>query len=208
METGKGGDMTPQKRAMDLVLVAVIGLFALIPFCVVVIIMTMQKGSVFYVSERMKTPTQGFQLWKFRTMQPTLNDTGVSGGEKSNRITGMGQFLRKTRFDEIPQLWNVLIGDMSIVGPRPPLRQYTDAFPDIYTKVLAARPGITGLATLVYHRRETEILAECKSPEETDAAYRRHCIPAKARLDRMYLRHRSLCLDLKILGRTIIKVLG
>ena len=119
----------------------------------------------------------------------------------------MGRFLRRARLDEIPQLWNVIRGDMSFVGPRPPLRLYVERFPEIYGKVLRSRPGITGLATLKFHAHEEWILKSCKTAEETDFAYSRRCVPQKARLDLIYQRHQSLCFDLSLLGGTVARVL-
>ena len=123
---------------------------------------------LFYISERMRGPDRPFRLWKLRTMRVVQEDSGVSGGDKEDRITPIGRFLRKTRGDEIPQLWNVLKGDMSFVGPRPPLRQYVESFPNLYREVLVCRPGITGLATLLYHRHEELLLARCATPKETE----------------------------------------
>ncbi|MGH1354980.1 MAG: sugar transferase [Thalassovita sp.] len=160
---------------------------------------------VLYLSERMKTPTQGFLLWKFRTMTVVAQDTGVSGGHKASRITRTGAFLRKYRLDEIPQLWNVLRGDISFVGPRPPLRRYVEQFPKLYGEVLKSRPGITGMATLVYHRHEEVLLAECGSAEETEDVYRRRCVPQKARLDLIYQARRSLCLDVVLMLKTVFR---
>ena len=97
-----------------------------------------------------------------------------------------GRFLRRSRLDEVPQLWNVLKGDMSFVGPRPPLRLYVERFPELYAKVLQSRPGVTGLATLVFHRHEEKLLAACRSAAETDAVYARRCVPRKARIDLIY----------------------
>src|SRR5690606_28666329 len=106
------------------------------------------------------------------------------------------------RLDEVPQLWNVLKGDMSFVGPRPPLRVYVERFPDLYAQVLRSRPGVTGLASLHFHRHEEWILARCATPEDTDAAYARRCVPRKARLDLIYQRRRNLCLDMALMWRT------
>jgi lipopolysaccharide/colanic/teichoic acid biosynthesis glycosyltransferase len=137
---------------------------------------------------------------------PAAADSGVSGGDKAARITALGRLLRRSRLDEIPQLWNVIRGDMSFVGPRPPLRQYVERFPDLYAQVLRSRPGITGLATLVYHGHEERLLARCATPEETDALYARACVPRKARLDLIYQRRRSLCWDLWLMMQTAGKV--
>ena len=160
---------------------------------------------VFYVSERMKTATQGFRLIKFRTMTVAATDSGVSGGDKKSRITRLGGLLRRTRLDELPQLWNVLRGDISFVGPRPPLRQYVEQYPEIYREVLRSRPGITGLATLVFHDHEEWLLARCATTAETDEVYRRACIPRKARLDMIYQKNESIGFDMAILMKTVFK---
>lgn len=196
--------MTPLKRALDLLvallLTAVLGPAIL---CLALWIRLRDGAPVFYVSERMKTPDEGFLLVKFRTMSVAERDTGVSGGDKSVRITPTGRVLRRTRLDELPQLWNVLKGDISFVGPRPPLRQYVERFPGLYAEVLKARPGITGLATLVYHGHEEWLLARCATAEETDAVYARACVPRKARLDLIYRENRSICWDIALMWRTV-----
>lgn len=157
---------------------------------------------ILYGSERMRSPTEAFTLWKFRTMRPAPKDSGVSGGDKSDRITPLGRWLRATRLDELPQLWNILRGDIGFVGPRPPLRRYVELFPELYARILQSRPGVTGLATLVFQARETELLSRTVSAEETDEVYRRRCIPRKARLDLIYQRNRTICLDLALIART------
>ena len=161
-----------------------------------------QGRPVFFVSERMRSADRSFQLWKFRTMHVVARDQGVSGGHKSNRITPMGQRLRALRLDELPQLWNILRGDLSFVGPRPPLREYVAKYPGIYAQVLQSRPGVTGLATLRFHKHEERLLARCMTPDETEAIYTRICIPRKARLDLIYQRNQSLWFDLSILVAT------
>jgi lipopolysaccharide/colanic/teichoic acid biosynthesis glycosyltransferase len=159
---------------------------------------------VFYIAERMTTPTRGFGLIKLRTMRPAPPgaNAGVTGGDKSARMSRLHRILRRTRADEIPQLWNVIRGDMSLVGPRPPLRLYVEAFPDLYARVLRSRPGITGLASLRFHAAEERLLAACQTPEETDAVYRRRCVPRKAALDLIYQRRRSLCWDILLVLET------
>lgn len=200
--------MTPQKRLFDIALALALATALALPFTVLVLVLLANQGRpVFYVAERMRAPGRPFQLWKLRTMTVTQADSGVSGGDKSARITPAGRFLRATRLDEIPQLWNVLKGDMSFVGPRPPLRQYVERFPDVYAKVLRSRPGITGLATLEFHAHEERLLAPCRSADETDAVYCRRCIPRKARLDLIYQAHQSVCFDLVLLARTAGRVL-
>lgn len=200
--------MTPAKRAFDLAVALLLTALLAVPFILLLLWLWLREGRpLFYAAERMRAPGQPFRLWKLRTMAPDPADTGVSGGDKVSRITPAGHLLRRTRLDEIPQLWNVLRGDMSFVGPRPPLRQYVERFPALYAQVLRSRPGITGLATLHFHRHEERLLARCRTPKETDALYVRACIPRKARLDLIYQRRRTLCLDAAILGQTLARVL-
>lgn len=198
--------MTPAKRLLDILAALVLGILLLpLILWVTALILIRDGRPVLYISERMKTPTQGFMLWKFRTMTVVNSDSGVSGGDKSARITRTGAMLRRYRLDELPQLWNVLRGDISFVGPRPPLRRYVERFPDIYGQVLKSRPGITGLATLVYHRHEETLLAPCQTPAETETTYERRCIPQKARLDLIYQRRRTLCLDIILMLKTVFR---
>ncbi|NIZ15719.1 sugar transferase [Phaeobacter sp. HF9A] len=162
-----------------------------------------EGGPLFYVAERMKGVDQPFMLWKLRTMTVVDEDSGVSGGDKAARVTKTGAWLRSKRLDEFPQLWNILKGDLSFVGPRPPLRQYVEAHPEIYAEVLKSRPGVTGLASITYHKHEAMLLARCTSAEETDAVYSRICVPAKARLDLIYQRHQNMCYDFDLVFQTI-----
>lgn len=196
--------MTWRKRIFDLffasLLVVILGPVILY-LCWV--IWRKQGRPLFYVAERMKTPTQSFGLWKFRTMSDVEDDAGVSGGDKVSRITPLGAKMRAKRLDEFPQLWNILRGDLSFVGPRPPLREYVERFPEIYGEVLKSRPGVTGLATLKYHKHEDRLLASCQSPEETDAVYTRICVPRKARLDLIYQRNQNTCYDFDLVFQTI-----
>jgi lipopolysaccharide/colanic/teichoic acid biosynthesis glycosyltransferase len=198
--------MTASKRVFDLV-VAILLSVLLLPLILLtaLAILVLDGGPMFYISERMKTATQGFRLVKFRTMKPTAIDSGVSGGDKVARITRTGAFLRRTRLDEVPQLWNVVKGDISFVGPRPPLRQYVERFPEIYGPVLRSRPGITGLASVYFHAHEEHLLARTSSNAETDAVYSRACIPRKARLDLIYQTRRTLCLDIGIMVKTVFR---
>lgn len=158
-----------------------------------------------YRSERMKDFATGFTLLKFRTMRVVREDTGVSGGDKTSRISPMGKFLRRYRLDELPQIFNVIRGDISFVGPRPPLRQYVEKFPDTYKEVLRSRPGITGMATIFFHKHEENLLRGCSSAEETDKVYSDRCVPRKAALDLIYQRNRSLCMDLWLIKKTALR---
>lgn len=199
--------MSPSKRAFDIVLSIWLLLFLSPVILAICIIMRIQGGgSVFYFSERMKAPDQGFLLWKFRTMTEVEADAGVSGGDKDARITPLGAKLRRYRLDELPQLINILKGDMSFVGPRPPLRQYVERFPDLYSEVLRSRPGVTGLATLHMHQFEARVLAECQSRAETDRVYSERCVPRKAALDLIYQRNQSICYDCVLIADTVKRV--
>ena len=199
--------MMKAKRALDLGLALVLAVLLAPVLMVLLLALALTEGRpFFYVSERMRAPDRAFGLIKLRTMPVGADRVGgVTGGDKQRKISRMHRLLRRTRADEIPQLWNVIAGDMSLVGPRPPLRRYVEDYPDLYAAVLRSRPGITGLASLVYHGHEERLLAACTTPQETDAVYRRRCIPAKARLDLIYARHRSLCWDLALIGKTALK---
>ena len=196
--------MTPAKRLMDITFSLLLIIILAPVFVLLVCWLLVQQGRpLFYVAERMKSPSQPFGLIKFRTMTVSKDDAGVSGGNKDARITKIGRRLRAKRLDEIPQLWNILRGDISFVGPRPPLREYVDRFPQLYSQILKNRPGVTGLATLTFHRQESDLLQACSSAEETDAVYCRVCIPRKAHLDLIYQENRSVCYDFLLVFQTI-----
>lgn len=196
--------MTWRKRIFDLffasLLVVILG-----PVLIGLLIWLLIKEGrpLFYVAERMKAPGVPFNLWKLRTMKEADADRGVSGGDKDDRITETGAWLRAKRLDEFPQLWNILRGDLSFVGPRPPLREYVEQFPDLYADVLKSRPGVTGLATIRFHKHEDKLLARCRTAAETDRTYTRICVPRKARLDLIYQRNQSTCYDFDLVFQTI-----
>lgn len=200
--------MTLGKRLFDVTL----ALLLLVPLsaimlAVAALLAIVEGRPILYVSERMRAPGQPFDLIKFRTMTHVAEDGGATGAHKAWRITPLGRFLRRSRIDELPQLFNILRGDMSFVGPRPPLREYVERFPRRYAEVLRTRPGVTGLATLIYHAHEDRILARCHTAEATEAAYYRRCLPTKLRLDRIYQRRRTLALDLWIIANTVMTVI-
>lgn len=196
--------MTWRKRIFDLFFVSLL-LVILAPVLAGLLIwLLLREGRpLFYVAERMKGVDQPFMLWKLRTMTVVETDAGVSGGDKESRITPAGAWLRRRRLDEFPQLWNILKGDLSFVGPRPPLRQYVEQYPEIYADVLKSRPGVTGLASITYHKHEDALLSRCATSAETDAVYGRICVPAKARLDLIYQRHQNMCYDFDLVFQTI-----
>lgn len=198
------------RRLVDVVLATILLLPVLVALGILWLIVVPLQGRPFlFASERMKTPTTPFMLMKIRTMHPPdlESEQSVLGGDQAGRVTRIGRFLRKTRLDELPQILNVLRGDISFVGPRPPLRRYVEAYPALYADVLKTRPGITGLATVMLHRREERLLARCETAHETDLVYRKKCIRPKARLDRLYRANRSFTLDLWIVYLTVARVL-
>ena len=195
------------KRIFDVFLaIFLIVIFSPLFFIISVLIYAYDGMPIFYLSERMSGVNKSFILIKFRTMRPSLENTGVSGGDKTDRITRPGKFLRKTRLDEIPQLLNILKGDMSFIGPRPPLRIYVERFPDLYSRILVNPPGVTGLASIYYHKMEETLLLKCANATETDKVYSNRCIPRKAKLDMIYIKNRSICFDIKLLFLTVRKV--
>ena len=160
-----------------------------------------------YGARRVGLLGRPFTQWKFRTMAAGP-EAGVTGGDKAGRVTALGARLRASRLDELPQLFNVLTGEMSFVGPRPPAPEYVARFPELYAEVLRMKPGVTGLATVMMHLHEEWLLRPTRTPQETDAVYARRSVPRKARLDRMHAAAWSPCLDLYILYLTAAKMLG
>lgn len=197
------------RRVFDLALALALSLVLVLPIAAIALVLLVLQGRpVLHRSERMRGPEASFTLLKFRTMRVVALDCGVSGGDKAGRITVAGHFLRRSRLDELPQLWNILCGDMGFVGPRPPLRDYVERFPDLYAAVLRDRPGLTGFATLHFHRREAALLAQARNAAETDAIYAGHCVPEKARLDLAYQAERTLAQDIRVLAKTLLALCG
>lgn len=190
------------KRSFDFFLASVLlVLFALPMLAIAGLILLLDGRPVFYCSERMRDCRQSFGMWKFRTMIAGAGED-VAGGPVLDRVTRLGRILRRSRLDELPQLWNILVGDMSFIGPRPPLRRHVEQFPRLYARVLVMRPGLTGLSSLRVHRWEAAMMRRCRTVAEAEALYCRRCIPRKARLDLLYPRQRSLLMDLWILWQT------
>ncbi|MEM9426989.1 MAG: sugar transferase [Pseudomonadota bacterium] len=174
-----------------------------------VVVTALQGRPFFYASERMRDSKTPFRLYKIRTMTPVeTSEEMVLGGHLRSRITPVGRVLRRTRLDELPQIFNVLRGDIGFIGPRPPLRRHVEACPTRYRHVLdAARPGITGLSTVMVHHREERLLSRCTSAAETEAVYLAHCLPLKLRLDLLYAENRGVLLNLLILWRTFARLI-
>lgn len=200
--------MTPLKRLTDILFAAPMAIIlAPVLLLVGLTILVLDGRPIFYVSDRAKGLDRTFRLVKFRTMRSDSTDSGASGGHKASRITRSGSFLRKYRLDEMPQLWNILKGDMSFVGPRPPLNTYVEKYPEIYGEVLKSRPGVTGMASIYFHAHEEFLLAKCSTPEENEHIYQSRCIPRKAHIDLLYARNRSFCFDLWLMLATVFKKL-
>lgn len=192
------------KRLFD-ISIALIGLIILSPLFVLVafLIKLDSEGPVFFRQERIGKNFIPFFIYKFRTM---VQDAPLRGGPltfgKDHRITGIGHILRKTKIDELPQLINVLKGEMSFVGPRPEVKHYIEFFQEEYAQVLRVRPGITDLASLRY-RDESAILGQSQNPEEE---YIKRILPEKIELAKKYLKRSSFLFDLTIILKTLFKL--
>lgn len=192
------------KRFFDIV-ISFTTLVLLIPLMVVVatIIKLNSEGPVFFKQERIGKGFRPFWIYKFRTMRKPANGNGsqVTVGNDP-RITRVGWFLRQTKIDELPQLINILRGEMSFVGPRPEVPQYVQLYKQDYQEILTVRPGLTDLASLKY-RDEAALLARATNPEEE---YTTRVLPDKIELAKDYLRQASLLFDLKIIFKTLFKL--
>ena len=178
-----------------------LGLIILFPFFIVfyLLIRLESKGGAFYIQERIGKNGKPFGLYKFRSMRVGSDAEGLlTVGERDNRITRIGYILRKTKIDELPQLMNVLKGDMSLVGPRPEVRKYTDMYTEEQRKVLCVRPGITDYASIEYVN-ENELLSTADDPERM---YIEKVMPDKIKLNMKYLEHYTIGEYFKIIFLT------
>ena len=191
------------KRSLDVIL-SLVGLVLLSPVLAVVAILIKldSKGPVLFRQERIGRGFRPFTLFKFRTMKADENgsDRLLTVGRDA-RITRAGQLLRSTKLDELPQLFNVLKGEMSLVGPRPEVRKYVDLFRDEYARILRVRPGITDLASFKY-RNEADILADAEDPERE---YIERVMPDKLRVADDYIERAGLSFDLTIMLKTVVE---
>lgn len=158
------------------------------------------KGGVFYKQIRVGRNNKDFKLYKFRSMRVNSDKQGLlTVGSKDSRITKAGYFIRKYKIDELPQLFNVLKGDMSFVGPRPEVRRYVDLYSEEQMKVLSVRPGITDPASIKY-RNENDLLSSESNPEQY---YIQHIMPDKLKINIDYINTRTFIKDIKIIFQTI-----
>jgi lipopolysaccharide/colanic/teichoic acid biosynthesis glycosyltransferase len=194
------------KRAFDIIC-SFIGILILSPvFLILYLAVVVNSGfPAFYLQTRVGRHNKDFKLFKFRTMYKDADKKGLlTVGGRDPRITTVGYFLRKYKLDELPQLFNVLFGSMSLVGPRPEVRKYVDMYNAEQRKVLSVKPGITDYASLDYIN-ENEILARSATPEET---YIKEVMPEKLQLNMKYISEAGLATDLKIILRTIRKIIN
>jgi len=194
------------KRVFD-VTGSLLGLMLLWPVLILtaILIKVESTGPVFFRQERMGRGGRPFYIFKFRTMFQDASERGglITFGSDP-RITRVGRVLRKIKVDELPQLINVLRGDMSLVGPRPEVRKYVELFHEDYGQILRIKPGITDLASLKY-RDEAAILGRFENPEEE---YVRRVLPDKIQLSKEHLNHSSLFFDLYVILKTLVKLLA
>jgi lipopolysaccharide/colanic/teichoic acid biosynthesis glycosyltransferase len=189
------------KRTAD-ILLSLIGLVFTIPLSLLsaLLVKTSSPGPILYRAVRAGRGGRPFTMYKFRTMVPGADLTGVGiTAADDDRVTRTGRWLRKLRLDELPQLFNVLKGDMSMVGPRPEDPRFVDTYDERQRRVLDLRPGITGLAQLEFSD-ESSLL----DPDDPGGSYIRDILPRKLAVDLYYIRHRSLALDLDICLRTLL----
>jgi len=191
------------KRSLDIVF-SLIGLLILLPFLpfIAILIKRDSKGPVFFLQERVGKDFKSFKICKFRTMESDADKKGVRiTAVGDGRVTKIGMTLRKFKIDELPQLFNVLKGDMSFVGPRPEVTEYVQLFEKEYRKLLSIRPGITDPASLHYSD-EASVLGNSSTYEDT---YIKKVLPEKIRLSSQYVDSHALRTDLKLIVMTLIK---
>ncbi|GAB4337667.1 MAG: sugar transferase [Calditrichia bacterium] len=180
---------------------------ALLPLLLILALLVKLQdgGSIFFVQKRVGRQGRPFGFYKFRTMVPNAHKMGpaVTQG-KDPRITPVGRWLRKTKLDELPQLLNVIKGDISLVGPRPEVEKYVNIFKTDYREILQVKPGITDYATLEY-RDEEKVLEAYPNPEE---GYIQEVLPHKIELYKKYISEISLSTDLAILFKTLWRIIA
>jgi lipopolysaccharide/colanic/teichoic acid biosynthesis glycosyltransferase len=194
------------KRLFDTA-VSFFGLLLLSPFLVVFIVLIWLQDfcNPFYIAPRAVGRDRTFQMIKLRSMVKNADKKGgASTAANDRRITWVGKLIRKSKFDEVPQLWNVLIGDMSLVGPRPQVMRDVAFYTAEECRLFAVRPGITDFASIVFSD-EGEILRGNPNP---DLQYNQIIRPWKSRLGLFYVDHHSLAVDLQLIGLTVIAIIS
>jgi sugar transferase len=192
------------KRIFDITL-SLFGLIILLPFMLIIAILIKidSKGSIFFKQIRVTKGGREFKILKYRTMRVGSDKYSQITVGKDKRITEIGSFLRKYKLDEIPQLINVLVGDMSLVGPRPEVPKYVNLYTEEQKEILKVRAGITDYASIEFSN-ENDLLASEENPEK---AYIEKVMPKKIELNKKYLSEISVLTDIKIILLTIKKIL-
>lgn len=193
------------KRAFDIT-ASGLGLLCLSPLfaALAVWIKLDSRGPVFYRQTRVGKDNRDFRIYKFRSMRPDSDKKGlITVGGRDPRVTRSGYYIRKYKLDELPQLINVFLGEMSLVGPRPEVRKYVDMYTPEQMRVLSVKPGITSLASLRY-KDENELLARAEDP---DRCYIEKVMPDKIAIDLEYVDRASLLTDIKLIFSTIKGIL-
>jgi lipopolysaccharide/colanic/teichoic acid biosynthesis glycosyltransferase len=194
------------KRLLDL-LVALAGLVVASPVLLPVMFLVWwgDRHSPFYVASRVGLDQRPFRMVKLRSMRIGADKSGVdSTSAGDSRITPVGHFIRRYKLDEVTQLWNVLIGDMSLVGPRPNVERETRLYTEVEQKLLSVKPGITDYASIVFSD-EGDILQDHADP---DLAYNQLIRPWKSRLGLFYIERRTLVLDIRLIFLTVVAILS
>ena len=193
------------KRVFDIV-ASFCGIVILFPLIIIVsiLIKITSKGPVLFKQVRVTKNGKLFKIYKFRTMRENSEGNKQITVGKDNRITGIGHILRKTKLDELPQLFNVLKGEMSLVGPRPEVPKYVELYTDEQREILKVPAGITDYAS-IYFSNESELLGEAENPEEF---YIKKIMPYKIELNKKYINEIGIMTDIKIIILTILKILG
>jgi len=192
------------KRTFDF-MTALVGFIILSPlFLLVALLIKLDStGPVFFRQERIGKGFRPFRIYKFRTMvQNARHQGGLITFGADPRITKLGRVLRQTKIDELPQLINILCGEMSFVGPRPEVRPYVELFREDYAEILSILPGITDLASMQY-RDEAKVLGRFAEP---DSVYIKHILPAKIKLAKEYVRRSSFFFDMTLIVKTLLKL--
>ncbi|MDB9961283.1 sugar transferase [Oceanihabitans sp.] len=193
------------KRLFDIIF-SFIGLIILLPILLIIAIgiKIESKGAVFYRQTRVGRHNQDFKIFKFRTMFVGSDNKGLlTLGDNDNRVTKIGYYLRKYKLDELPQLINVFIGNMSFVGPRPEVRKYVDYYSEEDLQIFKIKPGITDYASIAF-RNEAELLKAAADPEKL---YVEDIMPKKIALNKKYINNNSLIADIKIIIKTILIII-
>lgn len=192
------------KRLLDII-VSIIALTLLLPLFIPIIILLRitAEGEVFYFQERIGLKNSRFQIWKFATMLKNSMNMGTGSITLQNdfRVTPIGKFLRKTKINELPQIINILKGDISLVGPRPLVTKTFSAYTEeIQFKIYNVKPGLTGIGSIVF--RDEESLISAVKDEDPHEFYKRVIAPYKGELEMWYQDHKSFFLDLQLIFMT------